>query len=235
MADHFSDPCKRARTRYEAALESRERALQMAILDASSAEGRQRVERAEQRLAEARRELVLACGNEILTVSLAGGGRVNQEPGVSNAGLEKILELIRRKIPERDLQGLDDLTLSDDPPPERERWVDDSGGRRKLKRYRPEGNYSIGERDIVVWPTSNEETVKHEIGHHVYYHRLSVEQRQTWDRYWAANQDRMPTEYARQDAQEGFAEAYEFFRNGKTLDEGIRSVIGELAGPNPPN
>ena len=61
--------------------------------------------------------------------------------------------------------------------------------------------------------TSN---IVHEFGHNAYYKTGNVDLlvRAKWDQLWRANKVQMPTDYARSEPEEGFAEAYMHYHHG---------------------
>lgn len=58
-------------------------------------------------------------------------------------------------------------------------------------------------------------TFLHEVGHHVYWTHMSDLTRATWDVFWKANVDHMPTSYAKTGPGEGFAECFEAYYSPK--------------------
>lgn len=77
---------------------------------------------------------------------------------------------------------------------------------------------------------SKKEIVKHEIGHWVYHNRVlpddaGAKPDDTWKAFWKAHKSDMPTGIAKEDDDQGFAEAYEFFRDGKKLNPAIEAEI----------
>lgn len=62
----------------------------------------------------------------------------------------------------------------------------------------------------------NVRTATHEYGHWFYYRVMSETERQDWERWWKANRHLLPTDYARTNASEGFAVAFEWqFSHGR--------------------
>ena len=62
---------------------------------------------------------------------------------------------------------------------------------------------------------------------------MSDDQRRAWQEFWRRNVEKFPTDYSKINNGEGFAEAYEFFRNDMNLDDEIRQLLEKLVGPNP--
>lgn len=73
-------------------------------------------------------------------------------------------------------------------------------------------------------------TVKHEIGHHVYYKKISKRMRERWKKFWATHKKKMPTNYATWHESEGFAEVYEYLMNGKKLDPEVEKEMKDILG-----
>jgi hypothetical protein len=60
--------------------------------------------------------------------------------------------------------------------------------------------------------------LKHEVGHHVFFKKLSPETRRKWSEFWKKHKNEMPTSYAKTRYQEGFAECYMFYFSNKKGD-----------------
>ncbi len=171
------------------------------------------------------------CGEQVLVVDLGGGVRMRVEPHVDLSQQEDVEEVLRDKIPPDDKSGLDWIRLQGEPAEDPGVVIDErTGEKREIKRA---GSYTRERRVIDDWYPPDVGTIKHEVGHHVFHHRLTDEQRRAWQEFWKRNVEKFPTDYAKINNGEGFAEAYEFFRNDLDLDDEIRRLMEKLVGPNP--
>jgi len=63
----------------------------------------------------------------------------------------------------------------------------------------------------------------HEVGHHVWFTKLSVETQRSWTKFWATNRIEMPTQYAKTNTAEGFAESYAYIQfNPHGVNPGVK-------------
>ena len=233
MPDRFTDACNRARRAYHAAVDAESLAVFSALLGEMTPAKQRRLDELAARVRAAREEMARVCQGQLVTIDLPGGCTLRQEPGVKDEARERVRDLIRTKIPDGDLDGLTDITLSDDPPPRREVEVREEGGGTGRRSVDADGSYDRSAKRIVDWDPPREETIKHEIGHHVYFDRFTDEQRQRWTTFWRQHRDRMPTDYAKTHEKEGFAEVYEWLRDRKALDDAVLEMMLSLVQPNP--
>ena len=140
---------------------------------------------------------------------------------------EKEVLRVLKGIPESQLVGLSEITLHGKPSDRDLPVKDERTG--ETVRVEPGATYSPRDKSIVDWYPPEAREIKHEIGHHVYYERLSDAQRAEWETFWGTNTDKMPTDYARKNNAEGFAEAYEFFYDRPDdLNEDVKEKIHRL-------
>ena len=185
-------------------------------------------------LETARAAVDTACAGQTKTEPL-NGGELTVDPGVLPEDEERVEDKLD-DIPDDQLEGLDGVTLLDQEGREHV-YVDPNDGTEVTIEVA--GVYSGGY--ITIFGGTGpgiEETIKHEVGHHVYRRRLPAAGQDRWDRFWNAGDNRlkpprgkMPTGYAGQSASEGFAEAYEYFHDypGR-LDPDTRREIAEILG-----
>jgi hypothetical protein len=152
-------------------------------------------------------------------------------PGVLPEDEETLRRLIGR-IAGKEKTGLTSIELEDLEGAETS-YVDPNTGATIAGRR--SGQYSRAGRSIIVYD-QDEQVLKHEIGHHVYYQRLPADVRDEWERYWGTGNNKlktplgkMPTGYAGSEADEAFADVYEFFYDMPgALDPETRDKIADL-------
>ncbi len=171
------------------------------------------------------------CGDQVLVVDLGGGLRMRVEPQVDPSEQKDVEEVLRDKIPPEDKSGLDWVRLHGEPAEEPSTVTDERTGEKR--EVTSAGSYNRERRVIDDWHPAGVRTIKHQLGHHVFHHKLTDDQRRAWQDFWKRNVEKFPTGYSKINNGEGFAEAYEFFRNDMTLDDEIRQLMEELVGPNP--
>ncbi len=171
------------------------------------------------------------CGDQVLVVDLGGGLRMRVEPQVDPSEQKEVEEVLRDKIPPEDKSGLDWVQLRGAPASGPSTVTDERTG--ETREIKPAGSYTREKKVIHDWYPPGVGTIKHEVGHHVFHHKLTAEQRRAWQEFWRRNVDKFPTDYSKVSNGEGFAEAYEFFRNNRDLDDEIRRAMERLVGPNP--
>ena len=68
----------------------------------------------------------------------------------------------------------------------------------------------------------------HEVGHHVWFTKISDKTHDDWVKFWAANQVEMPTQYAKTNPAEGFAESYAYIQfNPHGVNPGVKKWFSE--------
>jgi len=100
------------------------------------------------------------------------------------------------------------------------------------------GEYRVGSQTIHLFILGHsEDTLKHEIGHHVYFHRMTEAARIRWKQFFEQGTNgqmvpagKMPTDYASENEIEGFAEAYRFLRDNETLNPDLKQLLEDLLG-----
>ncbi len=171
------------------------------------------------------------CGDQVLVVDLGGGLRMRVEPHVDPTQQKAVEEVLRDRIPPEDKDGLDWIRLHGEPADEPSVVTDElTGEQREIKSA---GSYTRERRAIDDWSPPGVGTIEHQVGHHVFHHKLTAEQRRAWQDFWNRRVNKFPTDYSKVSNGEGFAEAYEFFRNNRDLDDEIRRAMERLVGPNP--
>lgn len=90
------------------------------------------------------------------------------------------------------------------------------------------GTYNRKEGVIQIHQWSPPEVVYHEVGHNV-YHNLSWEPSMEWTKTWSDNKEVMPTDYAKFNESEGFAECYMKYQADE-LPEGITAWFDKNVG-----
>ena len=90
------------------------------------------------------------------------------------------------------------------------------------------GHYDPDERRISLRTGWDAALLLHELGHAAYFQALTEGERQAWDRYWALNRHRMPTDYARRDATEGFAECVASLYGGGSIRSEVARKVREF-------
>ena len=232
MATKFSDKCNQIRARVFARRNALTTARMVSLFDPNSKTSEARIERAKERLAEAAAEMAQHCP-ESITVTLENGTKFTQDRGVPDESAKNARDLLKDKIPADDVTDLTEIKLRDDPPPDTKSVRRKKDGKAVNITVKAAATYNKKTKTINDYHPTKEDELKHEIGHHVYYHRMTAKERAAWDKLWRDKRDKMPTDYAKSHEKEGFAEAYEFLRNNKELDDDIRKKMIELAGANP--
>lgn len=64
----------------------------------------------------------------------------------------------------------------------------------------------------------------HELGHHAYFSSFTAEERKSWETFWKEHQEDMPRDYARVNAEEGFAECFAATYVGVLKQEGAKPI-----------
>jgi hypothetical protein len=216
-----SEECEEALRNYEEAKVAFDYASTAYLL---SDPGPQR-ERAHDRLQRRRRELdeaidrVAAVCGERVTIIETGDGEGDRlelrcHPLVPDERERRVKEILDR-IPENHKRGLRRITLHVKQPPPGE-GGGEAGGQKAA-------DYSRDDKAIGHYHPNEVASIKHEIGHHVYFDRLNAEARRRWERFFERNKTAMPTEYGRTEAKEGFAEVYEFYYDRKDLDPAVKA------------
>lgn len=237
MPPQFNHDCQRARQELERARERERRAEEdfQRVADRFGTASYSRALQASIAATDARKaaEDVLRekCDDQVLVVDLGSGLRMRVEPHVDPAEQKDIEEVLRDKIPPADKDGLDWIRLQGEPKQEPSTVTDERTG--ETREIKLAGSYNRERKVIDDWYPPGVSTIKHELGHHVFHHKLTAEQRRAWQDFWKRNVERFPTDYAKVNSGEGFAEAYEFFRNNRDLDDEIRRAMERLVGPNP--
>ena len=156
------------------------------------------------------------------------------DPGVLPEDEDEVTdELEKAKSKER--KGLNKIKIQDGEGPSLE-WTDANGVVHVATSI---GWYDFVDDDITIYnggKRSATGTLKHEIGHHVYFHRLTKEGHEKWTAFWNLDNNKktirqggkMPSEYAGKDSIEGFAECYEALRCNKTLDPTTKAKMEEV-------
>jgi hypothetical protein len=177
------------------------------------------------------------CADEVVIRDLSRGSsppspgtKLKIEPKFDDGLVDDVIDVLRDKIPDADKVGLDWIILEQDEGPEVEKVEAKTG---KKRRFRVGGDYSADAKRIQDYYPSEVDTIKHEVGHHVWHNHLNDDQRKAWKDFWDANHAKMPTDYAKLNHREGFAEVYEFFRNERPLDDAVAEFISEMIRPNP--
>jgi DNA repair photolyase len=159
-----------------------------------------------------------ACGERVTVIETGQGEGDRLElrchPLVPDEKERRVKEILDR-IPENHKRGLRRITLHVKQPPQTE-----GGGGTAGQRA---ADYTRDEKAIGHYHPNEVASIKHEIGHHVYFDRLNAAARRRWERFFERNRAAMPTEYARTEAKEGFAEVYEFYYDRKDLDPAVKA------------
>jgi len=98
------------------------------------------------------------------------------------------------------------------------------------------GYYSRPNRQIYLSPNVEERayytTFVHEYGH-FFVEMLTPQEWNRWVLFWARSPEKMPTDYARSNHYEGFAECFEYFHGGQRsrLHAKVRSLLTRYARP----
>ena len=229
MPDRFSEECEQRRRTLQTAQQAQERALKRFIdarlfgsppLDQATAD----LEQAERAKQEAEQRLG-ECAEQSKTVTLEGFefevyGRVKPHQEA------EILEVLGR-IPARHKRGLRKITLRAKPSGQPETVIEERTGARVL--VEPAGEYDLESRSITQWYPPNASTVKHEIGHHVFYQLLSEQQRTEWQNFWNQHREQIPRDHGKRNHWEGFAVVYEaYFDDQGKLPPVVREKIRTL-------
>jgi len=168
-------------------------------------------------------QIAAACAGETASQPFGDDGEFQVDPGVLPEDEEKVRERLE-SLPEEETEGLEEIELQEELGSQSE-----DGGI-------VAGQYTVGSQTVELFLGGhNERVLKHEVGHHVYYHRMDDAARERWDRFYAQGSHsqqvpagKMPTGYAATAAREGFAEVYEYYRDGLPLDPEVRQLIEEL-------
>lgn len=237
MPPQFSPECQRAREQLARAREREQRAVEEfeKVSDRFGSASYAQAIRAANAATDARKAAEATvrekCGDQVLVVDLGGGLRMRVEPLVDPDEQQDVEEVLRDKIPSDDKSGLDWVQLRGEPAEGPSTVTDERTG--DTREVSPAGSYSREKRVIHDWYPPGVGTIKHEMGHHVFHHRLTDAQRRAWQEFWKRNVGKFPTDYSKVNSGEGFAEAYEFLRNDLDLNDEVRQVMEELVGPNP--
>ena len=229
MPDHFSEECEQRRRALQDAQQAHERALKRYIdaqlfgstpldraLDDLQQADRAKKE-AEERLGECAEQSKTATLDEF-EFEVFGRVKPHQE--------QEILEILGR-IPAGHKRGLRKITLRPKPSSQPEPVLDERTGARVL--VEPAGEYDRGSRSIVQWYPPNASTMKHEIGHHVFYQRLTEQQRTDWQNFWEQHREQIPRDHGKRNYWEGFAVVYEvYFDNREKLPPAVREKMKPL-------
>lgn len=168
-----------------------------------------------------------ACAGQHTSHPLGGGGEIVVDPGVLPDDETKVRRRLE-SLPEKEKRGIHKVEMGDDvkkdPDTGQTEWT--------------AGEYAIGAQTIHLYILGHtEKTMKHEVGHHVYFHRMTEAARDRWKRFFQQGTNgqvvptgKMPTQYATTDEAEGFAEAYEFLRDNKPLDPAVKQLLEDLVG-----
>lgn len=179
-------------------------------------------EKAWNRSVEALAKVIRTCGSQKGRYPIAGGGRVEVDPGVPIKDEKAVIDRLA-SLPKGETKDLDKVSLRDRVVPDR-----DKPGRVTA------GTYIDKEIDLNTFG-HEEETLKHEVGHHVYFRHLNESARLEWEAFYKTGDNgkkqpvgKMPTGYASTKASEGFAEVYEFLRDNKPLDPDVKRLLEKL-------
>jgi hypothetical protein len=165
-----------------------------------------------------------ACAGQTATYPL-DGGEIEVAPGILPED-EKAVRDRLDSLPDEEKEGLNKVDIQDElgpPSPAAAMGV-------------VAGQYRVSSQRIQLFIFGHsEKVVKHELGHHVYFDRLPETARERWRQFYGNGTNKqkvpagkMPTGYATTDEQEGFAEVYEFLRDGKPLEPEVKQLIEEL-------
>lgn len=177
------------------------------------------------RITLARAQVHNVCGEETASGALGGGGEINVDPGVLPDHERRVRDKLE-SLPDEETDGIREINLLEEfgPP---------SSFNPEVSIY---GKYSPFRRRIRLYLFGHqEETLKHEVGHHVHLNRLSDAARDRWKTFYETGDNgkeepvgKMPTGYATTDEGEGFAEVYEHLRDDKALDPEVKQLIEDL-------
>jgi len=213
--------CEKALHQYDAAKDAFDYAAS-AFLLADPGEPRQRanerLERRRKELDEAIDRVTEACDERVTPIETGQDGGDGPElhchPLVPTDRERRVKGILDR-LPQKHKRGLRRITLHVKQPPSGQGGGEFGG--------LVAADYSRDEKTIRHYHPDEVATIKHEIGHHVYFDRLPEEARERWERFFADHKPAMPNDYARTEAKEGFAEVYEFYYDGKDLDPAVKA------------
>lgn len=175
----------------------------------------------------ARAQALDVCGDEVATRPIGGGGEFNVHPGVLPDDERRVRERLE-SLPDEETTGIREIDLRDivgPPSSTAPFWP-------VLGVYHPVGNTI----ELFVFG-HQENTLKHEVGHHVHLDLLSAPARERWKTFYETGTNgqprpdgQMPSQYAATNEREGFAEVYEHLRDDRALDPEVKQLIEELLG-----
>jgi len=187
-----------------------------------------RLDEAWKELDEALDRLAEVCGWRVTVVQTDPGPppkgfELRVHPRVKKSDEKDVKDVLGR-LPAKHKKGLGGITLKGKA----------KGGKKssKGKHGVTAGDYDRRTKKINDYYPPTVDTIKHEVGHHVYYEHLSKKQRKAWSDWWGkkANKKKMPNGYAKTHAREGWAEVYEYYYDKKKLDPTVKQKFEELIG-----
>jgi hypothetical protein len=169
-------------------------------------------------------EVLKVCAGQVANHPLGGGGEIHVGPAVLPDDEARLREKLD-SLPDAETEGLDMVEV-------REESSEMAGDGHCAGNYRPSS------RAIRLFMLGHDERVlKHEVGHHVYFNRLSATAVARWKQFYADGSHhhpqpvgQMPTAYAATGDGEGFADVYEYYRDGKRLHPEVQRLMEELLG-----
>jgi|GEM_PF-5259919 len=218
-----------AENRYQGAADKLQQARQ--AYDAANAQ----VTAAETASKNAEQKVKTDCNGQTSTSRLDGGELVIH-PGVLPEDEKRVKGRIDG-IPDKEKDGLRKVEMKDENGGDMS-YTDPNNGKRMDGQIA--GTYSWASKGVTMYDGSGpglEETIKHEIGHHVYSSKLSIDAQKKWREFWDKDNNKlksprgkMPTGYAGVSASEGFAEVYEAYYDNENLDPETKAKLEELLG-----
>lgn len=231
-----SDECKKAREEYDRIayrVRLRTSSFMWASLAKTSKTSEKRLKNAEERLKQAREDLNKAidvllevCGERIIFIETDAGPpqqgfEIRVHPRISESDQKKVTDILET-LPKKHKKGLKGISLKGKKKNEVKKI--------KGRTFITAGDYNTESKKINDYYPPNPHTIKHEIGHHVYYDILPKEKRTEWEQWWNQHKADMPTGYAKTKAREGWAEVYEHFYDKKKLDPKVKAKFEQLIG-----
>jgi 1-acyl-sn-glycerol-3-phosphate acyltransferase len=207
-----------------------------ASLAPSTPKSRKSLKAVRKRLAEAQKQmnqaidaLLEACGERVVFVETNPGPpregfKLHIHPRVSASDEKKVTEILGG-LPRKHKKGIAGIWLRGKPKAKPKK--------RKGRPFVTTGDYNAKTKKINDYYPPNPHTIKHEVGHHVYYQKLTKAMRAEWERWWKQHKKQMPTGYAQTRAREGWAEVYEFVYDNKSLDAAVKAKFQQLVGAIP--
>lgn len=184
----------------------------------------QEAEQVFEQTVEALAKIKRVCGKQRARHPFTGGGTIIIDPGVTPDNEKEVRDRLAT-LPKNETKGLKEIEM-------RNRSVPDP----KNPNGVIAGRYGAGNIELNEFG-HKEDTLKHEVGHHVYLHHFPEKVQLEWDAFFNAGDNgkkrpvgKMPTGYATTNPSEGFAEAYEFLRDNKPLDPDLKILLEKLLG-----